>query len=197
MSGTWTRRQAGGAVLGALLLPTLPAAAQSSRGKLWRVDPDASRIAFLYTADGVAEEGRFERFRASGFFTPQRIDKTELTLSIETASIDLSDSLRTGLATSETWFDVERFPKAEFRLTELRRINGARHKAEGLLTIKGIERQIAIEMDLTFSNDEAHASGEVEFNRMDFNVGDNSASFFVDIADPVSVRFELVAHPAA
>lgn len=196
MTHRWTRRSAGAALLGALALTVTPNAALARAGRLWRVDPNASRIAFLYTADGAEEEGRFERFRASGFFAPERLETTELTLAIETASIDLDDGFRTGLATSEAWFDVEHHPTAEFRLTRLSRVEGARCRAEGMLAIKGIERPLAVDLDLSFDRSEARAVGEVAFNRLDFTVGDNAASFFIDIGEMVSVRFDLVAHPA-
>lgn len=172
------------------------AIADPAAARVWRVAPDDSRIEFLYTADGKSEVGRFETFRARGDFDPKRLRTASLTLVVDIDSINLDDVFRTSLAKSEAWFDVKSHPRAEFRLSRLKRIDGAAHRAEGVLTIKGVTREIAVEMTLEFDAETARAVGEIAFDRLEFGVGDRAADLFVEIGTDVRVRFDLAARPA-
>lgn len=159
--------------------------------KSWRIDGARSVLAFEYTEDGASGLGRFERFSGGGAFDPAAPEKTTLSIEIDVRSIRLSDGFRTGFVRSEGWFDVDRHPRARYRLISLAPLGADQWRAEGELTIKGITRAITTEMTLRLDGDQASALGAVRFDRLDFRLGD-SLNLFVDIGREISVRFDLI-----
>lgn len=169
-------------------------ATQAGAQSFWRVDPERSRIAFVITEDGTPREGVFERFSGRGVFWPDFPTQSELDLVIETGSIDLNDRFRTDFVRGRAWLSVERHPRARYSLSRLTPGDAPDvFFVDGALTIKGVERPFRIPVTITFDGDLARAQGVLRFDRADFNIGDRSASLFVDLGDDVEVRFDLTA----
>ncbi len=162
----------------------------------WAVAPEQSRIAFEYTADGKAVEGRFTEFSGRGVLDPAAPGDAMLELRIETGSIELPDAKATAFATSAEWFDSATYPEIVYRLIELAHLEGERYRAEGDLTIRGKTRPVTTTITLGIGKETARAAGDLTINRKDYGLGVGPLSLFVDIGPMVTVRFELTAHPA-
>jgi polyisoprenoid-binding protein YceI len=190
----WRQALIGGvAALFSLMLWIAPASAVATK---WTVAPDQSRILFDYERNHQQAEGSFTVFTGSGVFDHDAPGDATLEFKIESASIDLKDSLASAFATSAEWFDSVNHPLVIYRLTQLTPEGGDRYHAVGELTIRGRTRPIEATITLDIGADDAHASGSLELDRTDFLLGVGPAALFVRIGAQVAVRFELTAHPA-
>ena len=161
----------------------------------WAVRPDQSKIGFVYERAGQPADGHFTRFSGSGSFDPARPDQARLTLQIDSASIDLFDTLASAFATSAEWFDSRNHPGVVYQLTGLTALDDTRFQATGTITIRGESQVLRTPVTLDVSETSAHASGALDLDRRHFGLGVGPSAAFVEIGDRVSVRFDLVAEP--
>lgn len=178
-------------VIVAATLASGPTSAQS----FWRIAPDlGGRIEFEILEDGAPRVGVFERFSGRGVFRADRPERSEFTLTIEVASVDLNDRFRTDFVRSPTWLDAAGHPRARYELRRLAATESPdRFIAQGALTIKGRTVDFETPITLSFEGDVARARGELRFDRSLFQIGDASAALFVDLGAVVVVRFDLLA----
>lgn len=172
--------------------------AQSQSGApAWRVATEASSLSVVYVEDGVEARGVFRKFTGVGRFDPQDPASAELSLDIDVRSLQLVDGLRTAFVQSDGWFDSRNFPTATFRLTELSALDAqagsGRYAAEGVLTIKEREGALRPTFSLKIDQRRAEARGSVDFDRIDFQLGDTTGAFLIDIARTVRVDFAIIA----
>ncbi|MEM9063752.1 MAG: YceI family protein [Pseudomonadota bacterium] len=159
----------------------------------WVVQPAASEIVFEYQSDGNPKTGIFSRFEGTGEFDPDDLGTADLRLTIDTSSIDLYDVLASSFAQSAEWFDSKNHPDVIYRLIKLTPIEGDRYEAKGQLTIRGEEKPITSEIELSIGDDAAEAKGSLMIVRLDYLLGVGPSAAFVEIGPEVVVRFDLRA----
>ena len=89
------------------------------------------------------------------------------------------------------WFDYAAFPQAEFRSTELRRIEGNRYVARGTLVLKGVKQPIEVPFSWTASADGAVMEGELLLSRGAFGIGTGEWTASDVIGADVKVKFKV------
>ena len=178
--------------LAALICLAPPAAAG---GLEWGVVPEQSQVLFEYSRNDQPAVGHFARFAGGGVFDRDAPGDATLELRIESASIDLGEPMASMFATSTDWFDSGIFPLVIYRLTGLTPEGGNDYHAVGTLTIRCRTRPIETTSPLEIGDHEAHASGTLRFDRMDYWLGFGLTALFVDIGCEVAVRFDLIARP--
>jgi polyisoprenoid-binding protein YceI len=114
----------------------------------WTIDIAHSGINFSIRHMVVSKvRGRFTKF--SGTLS---IDDADLARSVVEATIDAS-SIDTGTAQRDThlrspdFFDVDRFPEMRFRSTRIEKVEEARYRVVGALTIRGVTREISLDVE--------------------------------------------------
>ena len=75
----------------------------------WTVVPEQSRVLFDYQRNSQPAEGNFAVFEGEGVFDRDAPGDATLELRIDSASIDLDDSLASAFATSAESFDSKNF----------------------------------------------------------------------------------------
>tara|TARA_B110000240_G_C13509877_1_gene458659 strand:- start:1903 stop:2580 length:678 start_codon:yes stop_codon:yes gene_type:complete len=135
-------------------------------------------------------------------------------------NIDLPDSKKEyliGHLRSQDFFDVERFPKASFKINSskiLEKQSDGKYNMEisGDLTIKSITKPIVLTALIDLQSDIKSATGTMKFSRIDFGVQyrseiklDDAKSFWNDlqttkkttmdkvIKDEIEVKFNIVS----
>jgi len=176
----------------ALYYLSLPASAVALE---WTVVPERSQVQFDYSRNGQPAVGIFARFAGGGVFDRDAPGDATLELRVESASIDVNETLATAFATSAGWLDSRNFPLVVYRLAKLTPEGGNRYHAAGELTIRGRTRPIETTMTLEIGDSEAHASGSLQLDRTEYSIGGGFAALFINIGDEVEVRFDLVARP--
>jgi len=157
----------------------------------WRMVPDQSRLEFIATYEREAAPGAFTEFDAYLRFDPQRPADGRLRVSVATTSADMgSAELYEGMATTE-WFDMARFPKAEFISEDIRQTDKGRYAAHGSLRVKGIERKVTVPFAWMEKGDTATLTGEVTLDRSNFAIGTGEWATGDPIGLKVTVKYRV------
>lgn len=147
--------------------PAAPAASL----KTLKADPAASSIGFVGAKITGDHTGSFKTFTGEAMVegtTPKSVRFT-----IETASVTSDDEKLTGHLKSADFFDVEKYPKAEFVSTAVvakTAAGGATHEITGDLDLHGQKKAITFPATITVDERSAKGTAEFKINRKDFAI---------------------------
>ncbi len=114
----------------------------------YRIDPAHSFIEFRVSHLGIAfVKGRFNTFEGAFTFDEQNPANSRVTMSIDTPSVDSNHAERDRHLRSDDFLDVRRFPSATFVGTGLEDKGDMRALVTGELTLRGVTRPVAIEIE--------------------------------------------------
>lgn len=116
-------------------------------------------------------------------------------ITIQTASLNADHPRLTRHLRSDDFFDVERFPTAEFRslsLTPASGEGGTTHRIRGNLTLHGQTRAITFPARIQVSDAEVRAQARFTINRQEFGLTYPGMPDDL-IRDEVVVHFDVVA----
>jgi len=146
----------------------------------WEIDPGHTDVSFIGRHFMVTKvRGRFTgvsgRVVIAESFEDSRVDVT-----IDMATVESGSTARDEHIRSAELFDVERFPQATFRSTEVD-WDGAAGRVTGELTIHGVTRTVTLEVAFEgyardpWGGDRAIFSARTKVNREDFDITWNMA----------------------
>lgn len=171
-------------------------AAPASAADSWIIDPARSRLGFRGTQMGAPFEGEFRRFTAEIVFDPDRPDSGHVLAVVDTGSAHTGDSQKDTALPQADWFDVGAFPEARFEAGSFRRTGPDSYEAIGSLTIRGMQRPVALPFTLADEGDATRATGRVQLIRTEFGVGQGQFATGDWVALEVDVTVDLVARRA-
>jgi polyisoprenoid-binding protein YceI len=185
----------------ALVAAWLPAGAAGAAD--WRMDPAASRLEFAATFEKTAAPGVFREFDARLRFDPDRPADGRLEVVVRISSADMmSGDINSAIRGAE-WFDFARFPQAEFRSADIRRVEANRYVARGTLTLKGVQQAVEVPFawhrvadpatakSAAAKGDAAGMEGELTLRRTAFGIGTGEWAATSVIGAEVRVRFRV------
>lgn len=143
----------------------------------WEIDSAHAAIHFSVRHLVISKvRGTFTRWTGS-----VRVEDGKPETAIPVVSIDAS-SIDTGLADRDThlksadFFDVANFGELTFKGKRTERVTGDRYRTTGDLTIRGVTREVVLEVDYSgqivdpWGNDRAGFSATTSLNRKDFGL---------------------------
>ena len=155
----------------------------------WRMDPAASRLDFAATYENAAAPGVFREFDVRLDFDPERPADGRLEVGIRVASADMANAdINKAIAAAE-WFDFARHPQAEFRATEIRRVQANQYLARGTLKLKGVQQPVEVPFSWNATADGASMQGEFVVKRLPFGIGTGEWASTSIIGPAVTVKF--------
>ncbi|WP_312160186.1 YceI family protein [Phenylobacterium sp.] len=166
-----------------------PAAAEPSA---WTVSP-GSTLGFATSWSGTAIEGRFDRWRADIRFSPEALDKSKVSVSIDLASAVTGDGQRDESIKGSDWFDVASHARATFTATRFEKTGEDRYVAHGTLTLRGVSKPQRLPFTLKIEGDKARVSGVTSLDRTAFGVGQGEWKSTDQIPAEVKVSVDLTA----
>ena len=115
---------------------------------------------------------------------------------INTKTINSSNGQLKKHLRSKDFFDVNKYPEAEFSLEELTPIKDGNYLAKGWMTIKNKKEAFECELNIQSEGNEKVARGKAIIDRTKYGITYNSPTFFESmkdqaIADDFEVEFEL------
>lgn len=121
---------------------------------------------------------------------PARITEGEVLVEVDLASIDTGIKRRDDHLRSADFFDVERFPTAQVRVSRARREGTGEHGhprylADFEIDLHGVKKTLEGEFELSGSSP-PRAIGKLTLSRMDFGIGKPFSRW-----NPMSVREEI------
>jgi len=168
----------------------------------YKIDPAHSRIGFVARHAMITKvRGSFDELDGSGYFDAEQPTNSNLTLTIQAASIDTRNADRDGHLRSNDFFDMETYPVIEFASTSVDAAGDDRYRVTGDLTIKGVTKSITFELEVTgtavdpFGNTRLGLEGSTVVNRKDWGINWNAAldAGGVLVSEKVTLEFEISA----
>jgi polyisoprenoid-binding protein YceI len=166
-------------------------AAWAAWGAQWRMLPERSLLGFSPTLEGEVFEGRFVRFSADIRFDPQNLEQCEFRVTVDLASADTGSQERDRALTEPVWFDVTRYPRAEYHARAFRRVETDRFEADGELSLKGVRRAVPIQFRWSETAAAATLVGQARIRRTEFGVGMGEWAQDPTVGFEVPIHFEL------
>lgn len=175
--------------------PAAPAAetqAEAAAPSAWKVS-SGSTLGFATAWGGSAIEGRFDRWSADILFSPEALDKSKVSVSIDLASAVSGDSQRDESMQGADWFDTASHAKATFTASRFERTGENRYVAIGTLTLRGVSKPQRLPFTLKIEGDKARVSGVTTLDRTAFGVGQGEWKSTDQIPAEVKVSVNLTA----
>ena len=132
------------------------------------ISPSNSKIEFVGAKVTASHPGGFTDF-AGTVQVAEPIEKSQIEVTIQTASLYADKEKLTKHLKSPDFFDVGKFPTATFRSTEIKK-DGDGHVMTGDLTLHGVTKRISFPVTLNATDADVTASAEFSINRQDYGI---------------------------
>ena len=149
-----------------------PAAANTAGAETLAINPENSKVEFVGSKVTGSHNGSFKEFRGTIELAKEGVEKSRVTVDIDTASLVTdADGLTTHLKTPD-FFDVAKYPKANFTSTKIEPATtaGATHTITGNLDLHGVKKSISFPASIQVAPDSASVNAEFAINRKDFGI---------------------------
>ena len=135
-----------------------------------KVDMGTSSIGFVGAKVTGKHEGSFKKFKGGAKVEGDKL--TGLRFSVDMASVESDDAKLTGHLKSKDFFEVEKFPKANFESKDITAMaaGGNTHKIAGELTMRGVTKAITFPAKVTIDAKSVTGMSEFTINRQDFGI---------------------------
>lgn len=148
----------------------------------WVIDPAHSEIGFKIKHLMITNvKGSFKEFDASIYTTGNDFLSAEVDFWLNPASIDTGDANRDAHLKGADFFDAENHPQINFTGNTYNRIDDENYELFGDLTIKGIAKQIKLNVEFAgiakdpWGNEKAGFVITGKINRTDWGLSWNAA----------------------
>ena len=136
----------------AALLVSAAVAPASAAPVAYKIDPSHLSVAFIVNHLGFANLiGRFNTAAGDVSFDKDAVEKSAVTVTIDTASVDTNHAKRDEHLRSPDFFNVKEFPKMTFKSTKIEKTGDNAGKLHGELTMLGVTKPVVL--DVTFNKD--------------------------------------------
>jgi polyisoprenoid-binding protein YceI len=167
----------------------------------WTLDPTHSELVFKVRHMMITNvKGEFRKFDGAIETDGTDFGKSSvIDLTIDAASIYTNEESRDGHLKSADFFDVEKFPTLSFEGKSLKRKFDDEYELNGLLTIKGISKEVTLDVEFgginkdPWGNEKAGFSVTGKISRKDFGLNWNAAleTGGVLVSDEVKISAEV------
>lgn len=158
----------------------------------WKVSPGSS-LTFTTSWGGDAVQGRFDSWKADILFSPEALDRSRVSVSIDMASGKTGDAQRDASLPASDWFDSASHKKAVFTAKAFQKTGADRYVAHGTLSLRGVTRPVDLAFRLKIVGDRAQMSGDASLDRLAFGVGQGEFQAVDQVPAKVGVHVELIA----
>jgi len=175
-----------------LLAPALVAAAPGTSLNRYVRDVAHSQINFVAEARLVSAHGTFDRWDAEIHFNPEKVEDTQLAITIDAKSMNTRIERRDNHLRSNDFFATDSFPEITFVSAMVNPTTENRMNITGDLTIRGQTKRITIPSRLHFYDAERNVgrvSGTFVIDRHEFGVSYSGA--LNPIEPEVAVQFDV------
>ena len=166
----------------------------------WAIDPVHSEVSFVVRHMMVSKvRGRFDKFEGS-FTTAENPLESTVTASVDLSSINTGQEQRDAHIRSADFFEVEKYPTMTFASTAVK-AGEEGFVLEGDLTIKGVTRAVAFNLEISGFGPDAYGGTRAGFsattviNRIDYGVSFNGpipgVPGGVAVSENVTINLEI------
>ena len=166
----------------------------------WVLDPTHSELLFKVKHLMITNvKGEFRNFTATVSADGTNFEKGKVKVEIEANSIFTNNDDRDNHLKSADFFDVENHKNLSFESTALNKLDDENFQLKGVLTIKGVAREITLDVEFggintdPWGNEKAGFSLTGKINRKDWGLNWNAAleTGGVLVSDEVKLSAEV------
>ena len=177
-----------------LVMVPFQAAAQQ-----WKIDYAHTNFYFEVNHTYVPVRGQFTKFSGEVFFDPNNPTISKFDFVINVDSVDTKIGKRDTHLRSPDFFDASKFPNMTFKSSSVTSGGANKYIVNGVLTIKDVSRNIALEFVYHGQKDNPIKPGEVVagletrlvLDRLEYNVGDGKFYKLGVVDKDVTILFVL------
>ena len=151
----------------------------------------ASKLEFTGMQAGAEFNATFHEYTASVEFNPDALEAARIDVHIQLASVDTKDKDRDKTIRGPDIFDTAHFPVAHYVTRSITK-SGSGYAAIGVLTLRGVTKDVPITFQLVPSNGSAQLVGTAQLKRLEFGAGQGDWKSTEWVADLVKISFALV-----
>jgi len=164
----------------------------------WVLDPAHSELTFKVKHLMIANvKGEFRKF--SSTITGESVENSKVVTVVDAASLFTNEENRDNHLRSADFFDVENHPEILFESVSFRKLDEENYSLVGMLTIKGIGREVKLDVEFgginkdPWGNEKAGFSFNGKINRKDWGLNWNAAleTGGVLVSDEVRISGEV------
>jgi polyisoprenoid-binding protein YceI len=164
----------------------------------WILDPAHSELNFKVKHLMISNvKGEFKKFQAE--VTGNDFEHALVSARIDAASLFTNDETRDGHLRSADFFEVEKYKEILFEGKSLTKVDDANYLLKGLLTIRGISKEVTLDVEFggintdPWGNEKAGFSLNGKINRKDWGLNWNAAleTGGVLVSDEVKILAEV------
>ncbi|MBW1758417.1 MAG: YceI family protein [Deltaproteobacteria bacterium] len=132
------------------------------------INPSNSKVEFVGVKVTASHPGGFTDFMGK-IDLGDPIEKSQIEVTIQTASLYADKEKLTKHLKSPDFFDVGNFPTATFRSSEIKN-DGDGYTIAGDLTLHGVTKRISFPATIKATGSEVSATAEFSINRQDYGI---------------------------
>lgn len=171
-----------------ILLSATPALAAH-----WNVDPVTSKLMFEGQQADEKFQGSFPKFTSTIDFDPVLPETCRMHIAVTMANLQVEGKDRMDALPGKEWFDVAKFPFAEFTADSCKKLAPQQFVASGKLTLHGVTKEVALPFTLKPEGQSVVASGEITLDRTAYGVGSGQFNNEEWVKKTVRVSYEIHA----
>lgn len=160
------------------------------------VQQAGSTLTFATKYQGEVFTGRFPSFTTKFSFDPAQLATAKLDVAIPLAGTTTNNGERDDTLKGSDFFNVGKFPQAQFSASKFRNVGPNQYAADGQLTLRGVSKPVTLTFTWT-PGDKPVLSGKATIKRLDFSVGGGDWADTALIPNEVAVSTKVVFAPAA
>lgn len=166
----------------------------------WVLDPTHSEITFKVKHLMISNvKGEFRNFNATIQSVGNDFRKATVVAGIQTDSIFTNNEDRDNHLKSPDFFDAKNHKELTFEGTSLNKLDDENYQLKGMLTIKGVSKEVALDVEFggvnkdPWGNEKAGFSLSGKINRKDWGLNWNAAleAGGVLVSDDVKINGEV------
>ena len=165
----------------------------------WKIDYAHTNFYFEVNHTYVPVRGQFTKFTGDVYFDPGNLAKSKFDFIINVDSVDTKIGKRDTHLRSPDFFDASKFPNMTFKSSSVTSGGENKYIVNGLLTIKDVSKNIALEFVYHGQKDNPIKPGEIVagldtrlvLDRLAYNVGDGKFYKLGVVDKDVTILFVL------
>lgn len=147
-----------------------PAPAPTAVTKTVPLTKTSGKIEFVGAKITDKHEGSFSDFSGSIQIVDESVEKSSVSVKIDAKSLTIEPEKLKGHLLSADFFDVEKFPTAEFSSTKIAPGADGKFEVTGNLTLHGVTKSISFPAEIELKPESAKVKAEFGINRKDFGI---------------------------
>ena len=144
---------------------------KSSGTETLTISPANSKVEFVASKVTRSHNGSFKQFSGQIDLDPNNTSNSRVTIDIDTSSVVADDDQLTAHLKTPDFFDVAKFPKANFVSTKIEPGSGAQNfNVTGNFDLHGVKKSISFPATINVTPDNVTVNAEFSINRKDFGI---------------------------